>query len=460
MENENLGINDLEPFVIALKNIGRKGLAIDCLDAFGETASVFGQFDNLSKCYFKIGELEKSIEFGKRALASAPTPQHTVVTRSNLINVYNTANRPEEAIAYIKFNEGIVPSRELALNKAYTLYLLNRKKEAQAILEEALVDPELPPEVREKVEFNLGTYHVAEGKFQQGLRETLLNGLENRRWRKNIALNLPFWQGTPDVENLVVFAEAGIGDEIINIRFMRHLKERGINAWWYTATQTGKKNDRPGLSDLFAKNGYNVIESLEEVSHVPNLMWTYSMQLPIYLDLQPGDLWGGPYLQPCPEHAEKWNLTGGGKKVGLRWRGSKHYEQDLRRSIPLGELHSALEGYEADYVSLQKDDGVEETKDFQGLADLSDRLGTIEDTFALISKLDFVITSCTSIAHMAASQGKKVFVFVPISTYYIWCHPTEKSPWYGDNVFVLRQQNPHSWAEPMLELRKLLEEHG
>ena len=119
-----------------------------------------------------------------------------------------------------------------------------------------------------------------------------------------------------------------------------------------------------------------------------------------------------------------------------------------------------MKDFDADYISLQKDDGVEETSDFPNLIDLSNNLESIEDTFALISNLDFVITSCTSIAHMAASQGKKVFVFVPISTYYIWCHPTEKSPWYGDNVFVLRQQKPHSWAEPMQELKNLLEKDG
>jgi hypothetical protein len=169
------------------------------------------------------------------------------------------------------------------------------------------------------------------------------------------------------------------------------------------------------------------------------------MQLPIYLDLEPKDLWNQPYLQPCEKIKSSWNLTSGKKKVGVRWRGSKHYEQDLRRSYPLKELHSVLKDFDYDFLSLQKDDGVEETSDFPGLIDLSDKFESIEDTFALISNLDFVITSCTSIAHMAASQGKKVFVFVPISTYYIWCHPTEKSPWYGeDNVYILRQQKPHT----------------
>ena len=52
MENEPQGINDLEPFIMALKKVGRKDLAIQCLDAFSPTATIFPQFDNLSKCYF------------------------------------------------------------------------------------------------------------------------------------------------------------------------------------------------------------------------------------------------------------------------------------------------------------------------------------------------------------------------------------------------------------------------
>jgi len=457
MSQEPQGINDLEPFVIALQKIGHKKLAIECLDAFSESAVVFEQHDNLSKCYFKLNENEKALKYIKKSLSLAPTAQHVYVTRNNMINIYNSINMPEEAMTYISFNEGISPSGELDLHKSYALYLLNRKKEAQGLLEKALLREDIPEDVREKVEFNLGTYHLNDGMFQQGLRQCLLNGLSNKIWRRNIAIKMPFWQGEPDVKNLIVYAEAGIGDEIINIRFMRHLKERGINAYWYTATQKNKNNDRPGLGDLFVKNGYPVIEDLEEVAHLPNVMWTYSMQLPIYLNLKPEDLWNGPYLKSCQKYKEKWNIDTDKLKIGIRWKGSKHYEQDLRRSYPLSELHSNIGHLDAQFISLQRDDGTEETVDFPGIIDYNDRLETIEDAIALIDNLDIVITSCTSIAHMAASQGKEVYVFVPISTYYVWCHPTEKSPWYGNNVTILRQMTPRSWDEPMQQLKEILE---
>jgi len=44
---------------------------------------------------------------------------------------------------------------------------------------------------------------------------------------------------------------------------------------------------------------------------------------------------------------------------------------------------------------------------------------------------------------------------VPISAYYTWSHSTKQSPWYGDNVTLLRQVKPRSWAEPIAELKDI-----
>jgi hypothetical protein len=296
----------------------------------------------------------------------------------------------------------------------------------------------------------------------------MLEGAKMSLWKvesifaRNKKLNFEFWEGSPDVKNLVVYAEAGIGDEIINVRFMKHLKDKGINAFYYTATQEGIKgeNDRPGLTELFKKNNIPVITDLKEVGHLNDVCWTYSMRLPIYLGCEYEDLWYGPYLKACPDFIEKWKLKGNKLKIGVRWRGSKHYEHDLHRSYPLKQLYDVLKNVDADFYSLQKGDGIEELPDFPGIIDNSDNLETIEDTMALIHNLDFVITSCTSIAHMAASQGKKVFVMTPISAYYLWAHSGEQSPWYGDHVKLCRQKKPRVWNEAIESLKNTLKKEG
>lgn len=467
-EEEIQGITDLEPFIVALQKIGERNLATNCLDAFAKTAQVFFQYENLCKCYFKIKEFEKAVYWGEKAAASSPSAEFTYVMRTNLINVYNHANYPERALPLINYLESINNTSNLQMDKAYTLYLLDRKPEAKEILEKVLFEnPHLDEKTKVKIKFNLGTYYLYEDQFQKGLKHFMLEGAKMKLWQiesifaRNKKLNFEFWEGAPDVKNLVVYAEAGIGDEIINVRFMKLLKDRGINAVWYTATQTNNsKNDRPGLTELLKKNKFPVITDLSEIPDLSQWSWTYSMRLPIYLGLEYKDLWYGPYLKACPKFKKKHQIKSKKLKVGLRWRGSKHYEHDLHRSYPLALLMDSLQNLDAEFHSLQKDEGLEELEQYNQIIDNNDNLQTIEDAMALISNLDFVITSCTSIAHMAASQGKRVFILVPISAYYLWCHQIDQTPWYGNHVSVFRQKKPRDWREPIIELKEMLIKEG
>jgi ADP-heptose:LPS heptosyltransferase len=126
----------------------------------------------------------------------------------------------------------------------------------------------------------------------------------------------------------------------------------------------------------------------------------------------------------------------------------------------LKQIYNILKDVKAEFYSLQKHDGIEELPDFPGLINVEDKLETLEDTMALINNLDLVITSCTSIAHLAASQGKEVIVMVPISAYYLWCQVGNKTHWYGDNVTLVKQKSPRNWNEAMSELKEVLTKKG
>jgi len=468
-QNEaNMSISDLEPFITIIDKLGEPKLAADVVRAFEKNSNTFFQYENVSKCYFKLKLWHEAMVTAEKAIVLSPSQEFTTVMRSNLINIYNRCNYPEKAMTYIEIQENLKnDSASTALDKAYSLYLLERKPEAQAILESTLNNNsiELDEETKIKIRFNLGTYYLYQDRFQEGLRNFMLEGAKMKLWQaeslqeKNRKLGFTFWEGSKDCKNLIVYGEAGIGDEIINCRFMKHLKDRGINAYWFTATQSDRdKNDRVGLTQILKKNGIPVIEDLAEVKNLglTNVYWTLSMRLPIYLNCEYKDLWYGPYLQPCKEFKKKWKLKGKKFKIGVRWRGSKHYEHDLHRSYPLNQLYNTVKDLDADFYSLQKDDGIEELPDFPGIINVEDRLETLEDTMALISNLDLVITSCTSIAHLAASQGKEVIVMVPISAYYLWCQVGNKSHWYGDNVTLIKQTSPRIWDSAFKQLKSEL----
>ena len=244
-------------------------------------------------------------------------------------------------------------------------------------------------------------------------------------------------------------SEAGIGDEFINVRFMNHLKRLNINPIWFT--------ERKDLAKVFNNNHYKTITSLDELGvEDGEIYWCHSMDLPVLLNLKYEDLWNGPYIKAT----KKSNLTLNNKlKIGIRWQGNPDYDNDLHRSVPLKDIWETIKDIDASFYSLQRDDGVEEVYNFPEIYPLHENhLDTFEDTLSVINDLDIIITTCTSIAHAAAAMDKKTFVFSPMSSYYIWCYSKNqpKSPWYGDNVKLLRQKRPRYWNEPLEELRKCL----
>ena len=63
--------------------------------------------------------------------------------------------------------------------------------------------------------------------------------------------------------------------------------------------------------------------------------------------------------------------------------------------------------------------------------------------------MDMVVSSCTSVAHLAAGMGVRVDVLTPMVPYFVWCG----LPWYGDNVLELRQRTDGTWGDVVEELR-------
>ena len=436
----------LEQIVNYLVGHNEKEQAISLLTTMEKHAWQFAEYDDLAKCFFKHKIYDRAIVCSENALITAYTNERIWTARANLINVYNHANHPELALKYIKQAEQSIPDDiDTKLEKAYSLYLIGRRDEAENILHNVLLDtPNLPVDIETKIKFNLGTYYLYRDEFQKGLRLFLNEGKKLNYWQK-ATLPFKYWEGgIQPGRTIILFAEAGIGDEIINVRFMKHLSDFGMNPIWLS--------DRKELVDIFNRNGFNAISSVKDIP--VDSLWTYPMNLPTLLNLQYKDLWYGPYLKSLDEFKNKFNWMKSDKiKIGLRWQGNPEYDNDLHRSVNLSGYYEALQHLDADFYSLQKDTGLDELSAFPGIVDLSDKMDSWEDTLGIMDNLDLIITSCTSVAHAAASLGKTTFVFVPISAYYVWSHSIEQSPWYGDNVKLFRQETPRTWEEPLDKLR-------
>ena len=233
---------------------------------------------------------------------------------------------------------------------------------------------------------------------------------------------------------------------------MKHLKELGMNPIWTTT--------RKDLHQIFNYNQYETQLIWDNPEFPSNARWVYALALPYYLNLKVEDLGQKPYIKPLPEKEQRYSYLQQDTKykIGMFWNSGSGFEQAHFRSIDPELLLNALSEPNFSLYSLQLPD--QAPPEGFGVKTFNIPNRDFTDTFSLVSQMDLVITSCTSIAHIAASMGKKVCVFVPIMEHYVWTSFTGECLWYGDNVRLFRQKKPRSWDEPLQELREFLNDRA
>jgi len=443
-------MNPLELVVKTLYSFDEKDLSKEVLESFGKRAETFRQFDDVAKIFFEIKDFSNAILYGEKAHKLTSNSQEKYITTKNLINAYNQNNYPEKSITQINKIKSINPQdTELLLEETFAYSALNQKEKSEKLLF-SLLKKKLPEEIERKAYHNLSGHYFRKDDLHTGLQHFLKAG-EVEAYKNRELPPMPKWNGDVNVgDTIVIDSQCGAGDEIIHVRFMEHLKKLGLNPIWTTT--------RKDIQKIFNYNNFKTECVWDNPTFPNNTKWVYALALPYYLNLNVKDLGRDPYLKPLPEKEEKYSYLKEDKnyKVGIFWNSGSGFEQAHFRSVNADGLLDVLGKTNASIYSLQMPD-IKTPEEYSSIVktfDIPDRDFT--DTFSLVSQMDLVITSCTSIAHIAASQGKEVCVFVPIMEYYVWTSSTGKSWWYGDNVHLFKQKKPRNWDEPLKDLGAFL----
>jgi tetratricopeptide (TPR) repeat protein len=265
----------------------------------------------------------------------------------------------------------------------------------------------------------------------------------------------PLWLGEPDIAGKTLFVhwEQGLGDVLMFSRFVPLLADRGAQVILSVPQR---------LTALFASFDPRVTiigDAVPEVFdfHVP------MASLMLALGVTAATIAPPAPLTPDAPRLAQWQarIGGQGRKVAIAWQGAKVYN-DVGRSFPVALFReiAALEGVRL--ISLQKNDGIEQ------LASLPDGM-TIEtlgadfdsgpdaflDTAAVMQACDMVITSDTSIAHLAGALGRPVWVALRHSPEWRWFLGREDSPWYP-TARLFRQPVPGDWASVFAQMTDVL----
>jgi tetratricopeptide (TPR) repeat protein len=186
----------LQDLIDLLEKLREKDAAITLLNALSNHAETVLQYDELSRAYFKLKRYESAIITCELAYKKAEYSDQEYAIRTNLINLYNHANYPDKALELINILLEINPNDiDIILEKAFSLFLLNEKDDAEKVLLKYKDDPSIPYDLRTKIRFNLGTYALYRDDFIEGLKLFLLEGEKLKYWRKEKSplLQYKFW---------------------------------------------------------------------------------------------------------------------------------------------------------------------------------------------------------------------------------------------------------------------------
>jgi tetratricopeptide (TPR) repeat protein len=448
-------MNPLELVAKTLHSFSEKELTYQLLDAFGNRAQNLQQFDDVAKIFFEVKNFPKAIEYGIKALEKAKTKQEQYIISKNLINAYNQSNYPEKALAQIEFCKTLNPQDvELLLEETFAYSALGQKDKSDELLFE-LIKRKLPEEIERKAYHNLSGYYFRNDDLNTALKHFLRAG-EIEAYKNQKTPDYEKWDGTiTPGRTIIIDNQCGAGDEVIHVRFMKTLKDLGMNPIW--------SSTRRELVELFNYNGFDSVCCFDNPEFPKDSCWVYGLALPYYLNLKIEDLGKEPYLKTIPSIDKKWEWIkeDGKTKIGLFWASSSGYEQNQFRSVDIEGYMNILKDKDVSLYSLQTyndNNDADKYPQIKKSTSIKDR--EYYDTFSIINNLDFVITSCSFTAHVAASLGKEVCVFVPIMEYYVWTHDSGKSQWYGDNVHLFKQEKPRDWEKPLKELEIFLNDRG
>jgi hypothetical protein len=254
------------------------------------------------------------------------------------------------------------------------------------------------------------------------------------------------WQGQPlGDRRLLVHTEQGLGDVI---QFVRYLPAIEGNVLFEAP---------PRLIRLLSSNPH-LPPMIPDAASASADMVVPLLSLPARTNLPAAQ---PPYLFAEPDRAARWRdrIGTGGLRVGINWQGFPGRFEDKGRSFPLALFEPLTAVPNVRLISLQKGEAEAQIAaagfPVETLDDLDSGPDAFLDTAAVMASLDLIVTSDTSIAHLAGALGRPVWVALRFVPDWRWMLDRADSPWYP-TMRLFRQSRHGDWAQVFAAMAQAL----
>jgi len=437
---------------VLLQEMGQGEEAIACYQqALHLNPDYAPAWGNLGVALRDAGRSRDAIDCFRQALRCQPGAPDVL---NNLGNALRAQDEPNAAIACFRAALRRSPANAgIQANLGSVLREVGRLDEAVETLQHAI---QLQPDSAD-AHWDLAFARLLQGDFTRGFAEY------EWRWRRSDfpprQFAAPLWCGENLAgRTLLVHAEQGAGDAIQFVRFASLLAKLGASVLLECPRALAALFESvKGVQRVIARG-----DPLPEFDwHVPLLSLAY--RLGVTMDSLAARV---SYLRPPPNRRVLLPTARGDHhavlRVGLVWRGNPHYQDDRRRSMSVAALEPLFSVPGVVFYGLQ----VAPTAEFSGEAARQDMLINLEnlirdfsDTASLVAQLDLVVSSDTSVAHLAGALGCPTWVLLPFAPDWRWLLDRDDSPWYP-TMRLFRQPAPGDWTSVVQSVRAALAAEG
>ena len=344
-------------------------------------------------------------------------------------------------------------------NLGLTLQDQGEIEKAMASFKDALhINPTL-----HEVRCNLSMLELLSGDYKQGL-----NNYESRLAAKtgsNILLakpNLPRWdeQNLKVGKKFLLVSEQGLGDTLHFMRYVKTMAQQGFDVTLCAQTK---------LHELIKASGIDPSPlNPEEALDNQHGQWMPLLSLPRHLGVRPDNpIVNNEYIKTPASLIKSWKERLSSEQrpiIGINWQGNPNHEQSSSagRSLPLESFAPLINIEEMSLLSLQKGSGSEQLDQCSFKDRFVQCQGQINETWnfletaAIIANCDLVITSDTSVAHLAGGMGQTTWILLKQCPEWRWGMYGESTFWYP-SMRLFRQRERGNWNEVMERVAEALQ---
>lgn len=258
------------------------------------------------------------------------------------------------------------------------------------------------------------------------------------------------WDGSPG-KVVYVWAEQGVGDTFQFARYLPLVAKRSKRTILAVP---------PSLWCLFKTYAEAGVELMRLGSELEDVDAEISlMSLPHLLGAEPNEWPVDPGLLGKNVSALQLGSSSSRLKVGLCWACSPTSHNWRERSVSFPDLLQLTSHSNAEFFSLQVGTATAEIAANQAQLVVTDLARYLTDdwaaTAAAIKALDMVISTDTSVAHLAAILGKPVVMLLARRDWWRWGNEGMTTPWYP-TMTIIRQQTPFDWVPELKQVSTIL----